>query len=99
MAFDLELFDQFTNLIYGYPTFRDIDAFKYACLVNRATIFENPILQITSITKNEGPAGPSDEVMKTIVHYINKASTDIVNFCTFPHDNGKKILLFLVMWE
>jgi len=95
MAFDNELFDQFINLVYGYPTFRDIDAFKYACLVNRATVFESPVLQVTSITKNEGPSGPSDDIMKTIVHYINKASTDIVNFSSFPHDPGNLVSFIL----
>jgi len=84
IEFDHTLFDTFSNAIYGNPYFRDIDTFKNACLVSRANLFETHLLQISSITRNESPVGPNDEILKVIIHYANKSLMDIVEFTAYP---------------
>lgn len=90
MIYDHGMFDQFTNLIYGYTHYRDVDAYKSACLTSRATLFDSPNLQITVITKNE-----NDEVLKAIVHFTNKSNNDISEFSSYPMDTSN-IARFIV---
>lgn len=84
VPFDHHLFDQFKNAIFSNQYYRDIDAFKNACLTKRATLFDGHFLQLTSTTKNEGPLGPTNEVLKTIIHYTNKSMLDISEFTVQP---------------
>lgn len=78
--YDHGLFDQFVNSIYGNAYYRDLDGYKNACLTNRATLIDSAFLQVSSITRNEGPAGPNDDMLKIIFHYTNKSLTEISDF-------------------
>lgn len=90
MVYDHGLFDQFTNTIYGYTHYRDVDAYKAACLTSRATLFDSPNFQITTITKNE-----NDEVLKSIVYFINKSNNDISEFSSYPMDTSNLTMVLV----
>lgn len=51
--FDYKTFDLITNSIYSNPFGRDIDNFKYSCLVNKAALLESNVLQIGCISRLE----------------------------------------------
>jgi len=44
LNFDFKTFDLITNSIYANPYGRDLDNFKYSCIVNKAALFDSNVL-------------------------------------------------------
>ena len=64
---------------------RDADGFKYACLVNKAALYDSNILQIGTTSSLNSSNLPSDKTFKLTLHYGNKANDEISNFTVFPN--------------
>ena len=85
VSFDYYLFDQITNAIYSNAQGKDVDAFKNACLANKAVLLDTPLLKVDVVTRLDDTPGSS--LLKVIIHYVNKSSHPITGMngdCSEP---------------
>lgn len=86
-----QLVEQINNAIQSNASGRDVDAFKSACLTNKAILFDSTLLKVDAITRIEDPSGQSNNILKIILHYGNKSSQTITNFSVNITDKSKKL--------
>ena len=80
-------FISYDNMLFNGLHFenRDADGFKYACLVNKAALYDSNILQIGMISSLISSNSPNDKTFKLTLHYGNKTNDEISNFTVIPN--------------
>ena len=73
---------------------KDVDDFKYACLVNKGALYDSNILQIGMIGSLNPANLSNDKTFKLTLHYGNKTDDEISNFTVFPKSIIRNSFLF-----
>ena len=73
---------------------KDVDDFKYACLVNKGALYDSNILQIGMIGSLNPANLSNDKTFKLTLHYGNKTDYEISNFSVFPKSIIRNSFLF-----
>ena len=82
VTFDEYSFGRMARDLEGNPYLKDLDSFKYACLVSKAALFDSEALQIGVISSLSTTSGGSQ--VRILLHYGNKTQNELYSFSVSP---------------